>query len=77
MLKEPCLLTPRHFHTVDIITVRNLIRGPDWSTRSSYIVYSMIHERQTKGRNGPNVNAINPPQTSQYSLNIDSSLEEA
>ena len=53
------------------------MRGPDWSTRSSYIVYSMVHERQTKGRNGPNVNAINLPQTSQYSLNIDSSLEEA
>ena len=65
------------FHTVDIITVRNLERSPDWSTRSSYIVYSIVHERQTKGRNGQNVNAINLPQTSQYSLNIDSSLEEA
>ena len=33
--------------------------------------------QKTKGRKGQNVNAINLPQTSQYSWNIDSSLEEA
>ena len=42
----------------------------------SFILLFTNDRQKIKGRKGQNANAINLPQTSQYSLNIEASLEE-